>query len=274
MKFAINSLKVQDNLSKIAKELPLTATDICKSFMKNYVAEPVIVNDTVASLTNQEVTEMEVQVDPMVFLEDDQIDESVPTNETIFDTNNHLPENGEDINVPKENENSTISNCPEAMSNSGTELIEEKQSLAHHFVSEDIVMSKKPLKTEQEVEKSQVSQEPQENSTPGSTETPLENKKQDLIGCIQISKQDVEVSKEITAAVPLILKKVKRGGNIKKSLKKSDFKSLPSENIKCITYTCPICKKVLMKKSLFKTHLETHKTDHKYACEICLRVFT
>lgn len=34
-----------------------------------------LINDTVASLTNQEVTEMEVQVDPMVFLEDDQMED-------------------------------------------------------------------------------------------------------------------------------------------------------------------------------------------------------
>lgn len=37
---------------------------ICLVFLK--------VNDTIASLTSQEVTEMEVQVDPMIFLEDDQ----------------------------------------------------------------------------------------------------------------------------------------------------------------------------------------------------------
>lgn len=66
-------------------------------------------------------------------------------------------------------------------------------------------------------------------------------------------------------------KKVKKA-NAAKSSKKSELKSVSSESIKCTTYTCPICKKVFMKRGLFKGHLETHKTDLKFACEICLRV--
>ena len=103
-RFAINALKVQDNLSRLSKELPIAAIDVCKSFSINYTDNAVAVctpsyqehnfsskifdlsfinillnfqiNDTIASLNSEEVTEMEVQVDPMVFLEDDQIDDS------------------------------------------------------------------------------------------------------------------------------------------------------------------------------------------------------
>lgn len=67
-------------------------------------------------------------------------------------------------------------------------------------------------------------------------------------------------------------KKCKKGTSGTRNIKKLESRSAPTENIKCTTYTCPICKKVVMKKALFKTHLEVHKSDHKFACEICLRV--
>lgn len=66
-------------------------------------------------------------------------------------------------------------------------------------------------------------------------------------------------------------KKVKKS-SLSKSSAKPELKPASTESIKCTTYTCPICKKVFMKRGLFKAHLETHKTDHKFACEICLRV--
>ncbi|XP_026278253.1 zinc finger protein Gfi-1b-like [Frankliniella occidentalis] len=261
-RFAINALKVQDNLSKIAKELPLTATDICKSFMKNYVAEPVIINDTVASLTNQEVTEMEVQVDPMFFLEDDQIDENDPVSDC--GANNNFVQNGEEANVRKGIDGTTPSFCLETHSES--ELNGEKQMLTQSSVNNDIDISQKPNANEVPEVGPPVLLETQVKLCP-------ETKAEDGFDSGELSKGDTEVAREVTKAVSLTLKRVKKVSNANKNSKRSDLKSLPSENIKCITYTCPICKKVLMKKGLFKTHLETHKTDHKYACEICLRVF-
>lgn len=68
------------------------------------------------------------------------------------------------------------------------------------------------------------------------------------------------------------IRREKKGMVVIKNSKKIESKSTSTENIKCTTYTCPICKKVVMKKGLFKAHLETHKTDHKFACEICMRV--
>ena len=77
---------------------------------------------------------------------------------------------------------------------------------------------------------------------------------------------------EITTLEPGEIKKEKKGTGVMKSSKKIESKSTSTENIKCTTYTCPICKKVVMKRGLFKAHLETHKTDHKFACDICMRV--
>lgn len=88
-----------------------------------------------------------------------------------------------------------------------------------------------------------------------------------------LSQKVLELQTETQNSDVVHLKSEKKGNAAIKNSKKAESKSVSSsENIKCTTYTCPVCKKVLMKKGLFKTHLETHKTDHKYACEICLRV--
>ncbi|KAJ1520903.1 hypothetical protein ONE63_003983 [Megalurothrips usitatus] len=278
-RFAINALKVQDHLSKMSQELPMTAINICKTFMTTYVHEPVLMNETVASLTNQEVTEMEVQVDPMVFLEDDQIDETEQENgcgEADEDATTHLPQNGDHDIVKEESNNDTVVVGSNDLIQQTSTMPEEKKEIEGDNTSNkneradatscelENLPSKSEENLQQNVDNSQQLTLPEvkmlnESSEPNS----------DVVTA-PTDKEDSKIEEETTTE-PSIFRRSRKG--VVKNSKKSEVRSPSSENIKCTTYTCPICKKVFLKRGPFKAHLETHKTDQKFACEICLRVF-
>ncbi|XP_034233688.1 transcription factor E4F1-like [Thrips palmi] len=276
-RFAINALKVQDNLSRLAKELPMTAIDVCKTFMTSYVHEPVVINDTIASLTSQEVTEMEVQVDPMIFLEDDQSEDAAQ--DTQIDAGMEAVQSDNDLQtLPQNVENNYFGNkdnltVPEDNLKS-SESTEEKDNTWHSEHSppnnfKEIIKQKSGEDVDKLESICEPSEEPQYSATEKrSQEEPSAQNGNRADLC---NKETTSIQEDFSSEMN-VEKKAKKASSVSKCAKKPERSAL-TESIKYTTYTCPICKKVFMKRGLFKGHLETHKTDLKFACEICLRVF-
>lgn len=283
-RFAINSLKVQDHLLRLSKDLPLSAVNVCKTFM---IGCPPVVNEAVAALTGQEVTELEVQIDPMVFLEDDFCDESMQAISTDLRAGNPsdpvgLPPNGvEENNLDQSavgDSKGLVPNVRLCMIVPETGL---KESCNNPPNYKDKIFPQQLILSDSQIEDTTVKQEKANPEVPlvaldtkQTLDANVTKEQMTKISCISDGTYPADGQHDISRAKivspPTDLKKA---CTLTKNFKKIDLKSNLSESIKCTTYTCPVCKKVLMKKGAFKAHLEIHKTEHKYACEICLRVF-
>lgn len=280
-RFAINALKVQDTLSRLSKELPMTAIDICKTFMTTYVHEPVVTNDTFASLTSQEVTELEVQVDPMIFLEDDQSEDG--EQDIVSDAGiEAVPSDLENLSKNTENNCFEIKDVPSEPSGEdhleSSEPSEEKdisvESDQEHTLYSEL---KETIKEEKGVDVDKlethcVPNEKPQHSPSGKQTSEMANEKGNSSN--SCNREHFSISAIEGSSFDRNGEKMaKKSSTISKSLKKPELKSASTESIKCTTYTCPICKKVFMKRVLFKAHVETHRIDHKFVCDICTRVF-
>ncbi|KAK5639383.1 hypothetical protein RI129_011875 [Pyrocoelia pectoralis] len=231
-KFATMAVKIQDKFNQLvissSNSYNVENKEENKGLLHTYLTKGI--------KEKEEVTEMEVKVDPMLILQcsvdDDSSNDGASETESLPESqasNDKLSNNGDDIDESQKLY--TCNFCPRCF-NSETAL---QTHMWNHLPQNKHVVLLNINNTEWEW---------QANGEEKSCNTRL------------ISGSASSTSSEECEA--------SENGN-------SEAVQMDQENN--FRYTCPICGKMISTKGNLKVHLETHRPKGKYGCEICGRIF-